>query len=482
MKKIFTSAHICLVAAMAILMASCEKEKLSGVIANEKVANVNLSLDNRIEVGSGDNFTLNNDEINIPITINLSDASGTAFNVQVTPNIDTIATLVSSGALAPGTIALADQTFNFPPVIDFAYGVKSTTFNLKVSRSFVERNHDKLLALAVKISGASKGNKVEAGKNAAIIVIDAAAAIAAEDVHYIYFKAAGAPYVVPNGVNYTIGTQDVSIPLELTLAGLAGSDFTVDVAPNDALVTTLINNGTLKNTIVLNSNSYALTNSKIKFLSNENTAKLELTARISEFLKNTKKKVAIGLLLRNPSKFQLDETKKSIVVVIDPDHFRPYNGTPFLIKGAIGAVSDMIPAAQYDFGGEGIAFHDTGGKDGVGDYRPNDNVDVGDYTPRSVVGWTSDGEWLTYTVNVEETGEYELNSLIGAPGTNGRYSVFFDDVDITGILASAQTPGSYGDQQPNRTTVQLTKGRHIMKFFMNVGAYDVRGWIFTRKK
>nr|WP_294869812.1 DUF1735 domain-containing protein [uncultured Pedobacter sp.] len=482
MKRIFTTAHLCLLAISALLMMSCEKEKLSGVLANEEVKSVNLSVDNRVDVGSGENFTLNSDELIIPITVNLSGASGTAFNVQLTPNLDTIATLVGSGTLPAGTISLAEQTFNFPPVIDFAYGVKSTTFNLAVSRSFVERNHTKLLALAIKISAPSKGNAIDAGKSAVIVVINAAEAIAAEDVHYISFAAAGPPYFVPTGVNYAIGTQDVTIPLNLALAGLAGADFTVDVTPSDALVTTLINNGTLKNTVVLSSNSYSFTNSKVKFLSNENSAKLELNARISEFLKNTNKKVAIGLLLRNPSKFQLDETKKSIVVVIDPDHFRPYNGTPFLIKGAIGAVSDMIPAAQYDFGGEGVAFHDTGGKDGVGDYRPNDNVDVGDYTPRSVVGWTSDGEWLTYTVNVEETGEYELNSLIGAPGDNGRYTVYFDGVDITGTLAAGKTPGQYGDQQPNRTTVQLTKGRHIMKFFMNVGAYDVRGWIFTRKK
>jgi len=482
MKRIFTTAHLCLLAISAMLMMSCEKEKLSGVLANEEVKSVNLSVDNRVDVGSGENFTLNSDELIIPITVNLSGASGTAFNVQLTPNLDTIATLVGSGTLPAGTISLAEQTFNFPPVIDFAYGVKSTTFNLAVSRSFVERNHSKLVALAIKISSPSKGNAIEANKSAVIVVINAAEAIAAEDVHYISFAAAGPPYFVPTGTNYAIGTQDVTIPLNLALAGLAGADFTVDVTPSDALVTTLINNGTLKNTVVLSSNSYSLTNPKVKFLSNENSAKLELNARISEFLKNTNKKVAIGLLLRNPSKFQLDETKKSIVVVIDPDHFRPYNGTPFLIKGGIGAVSDMIPAAQYDFGGEGVAFHDTGGKDGVGDYRPNDNVDVGDYTPRSVVGWTSDGEWLTYTVNVEETGEYELNSLIGAPGDNGRYTVYFDGVDITGTLAAGKTPGQYGDQQPNRTTVQLTKGRHIMKFFMNVGAYDVRGWIFTRKK
>lgn len=482
MKKIFTSVHLCLLAVATMMIMSCEKEKLSGVLVNEQVASVNLTMENRIDIGSGDNFTLNNDQLTIPITINLSGASGKAFNVQASSNLDTIATLVGSGVLAPGTIALEEETFNFPPVIDFAYGVNSTTFNLAVSRSFVERNHNKLLAIAVKIAGPSKGNKVGADKNSTIIVINAAEAIAAEAVHYISFKSAGAPYLIPDGNNYTAGTQDVSIPIELALSGVAGPDFTVDVAASEELVTRLINNGTLKNTIVLNAANFAITNKRIRFISNENTAKLELTARISEFLKVTEKKVAIGLVLKDPTKFQLNETKKELVVVIDPNHFRPYNGVPFVIKGAIGAVSNMIPAAEYDFGGEGVAFHDDGGKDGVGDFRPNDKVDIGDYTPRSVVGWCNTGEWLTYSVDIEADGEYELNTLLGCPGDPGRYSLFMDGVAITPVLQGKETDGAYGNQQPNYSTVQLKKGKHIMKFFEDYGRYDVRGWIFTRKK
>lgn len=461
---------------------SCEKEKLSGVLVNEEASSVNLIMENRIDIGSGENFTLDNDQLTIPITINLSGASGRAFNVQASANLDTIATLVGAGVLDAGTIPLAEETFNLPPVVDVAYGVNSATFNLAVSRSFLERNHNKLLAVAVKITDPSKGNKVGSDKNATIVVINAAQAIAAEAVHYISFKSAGAPYLIPTGNNYTIGTQDVSIPVDLALSGVAGPDFTVDVAKNEAYVTKLINDGTLKNTIALSAENYAITNSKIKFISNSNTAKLELTARILEFLKVTDKKVAIGLVIKNPTKFQLNETKKELVIVIDPDNFRAYNGTPFLIKGAIGAVSDLIPAAEYDLGGEGIAFHDDNGKDGVGDFRPNDKVDVGDYTPRTVVGWCNTGEWLTHTVNVEADGEYELNTLLGCPGDPGRYSLFMDGVAITPVLQGKETDGAYGNQQPNYSTVQLKKGRHIMKFYEDYGRYDVKGWIFTRKK
>jgi len=466
-----------------LLIASCEKEKLSDVLANEETKSVSLSLDSKIDIGNGNNFTLDNDKITIPITINLSGAAGKAFNVQLSANLDTVATLVGSGTLPAGTITLEEGTFNFPPVVDIPYGVTSTTFDLLVSRTFLERNHSKIIALAVKISSPSKANTLVGGKTAVVVVINAAEAIAAEEVHYISFLAGGkTPVLVPNGNNFTIASQDINIPLELALAGDPGPEFTVDFVRDDAVAKALIDNGTLKDVVLYTGPNFAIPISKPKFTAGAKSVQVSINLRTSEAMGGVNNKKAIGLKLRNPGKFQLDPEKSSLVVVFDPVAFsRPYT-VPFVIKGGIGQVSDMIPAAFYDFGGEGVAYHDTGGKDGATAFRPEDNVDVGNYDPKSVVGWTADGEWLTYTVYVEESGEYELNSLIGAPGDNGRYSVFFDGINITGILASAKTPGSYGDQQPNRTTVQLTKGRHIMKFFMNVGAYDVRGWIFTRKK
>ncbi|MBC7416909.1 MAG: hypothetical protein H7325_01980 [Pedobacter sp.] len=192
------------------------------------------------------------------------------------------------------------------------------------------------------------------------------------------------------------------------------------------------------------------------------------------------KKVALALTLSNPSKFQISATKKTVVVVFEQDKFRPYTGTPSTISGVIGQASATIFAAYYDMGGEGVAFHDSGGRDG-GDFRRPDEVDIGGNAPEYVVGWTNSGEWLTYSVYVEESGDYEFNAIIGAPGTNGRYSLLMDDVDISGILESKQTPGAYGDLRPNLSMVHLTKGNHILKFFMNVGAYDFKGMIFTRK-
>ncbi|NRF37988.1 hypothetical protein [Pedobacter foliorum] len=483
MKRIFTHMHLCLLVITTTLMVSCEKEKLSNVLVNEKVNAVDLSLANKIDIGGGNNFSLDNDKLIIPVTVNLSGAAGKAFNVQITGNIDTIPKLITDGVLPAGTIALEEQMFNFPPVLDIAYGVTSATFDLLVSRTFIERNYDKKLAIAVKISGPSKSNKVEAGKGVAVVLIDAAQAIAPDKVHYVSFVGGGkTPYLVPNANNFVIGSQDITIPLSLSLVGDAGPDFTVDFVRDDAVATELINNGTLKNTSLYTGPKFSIPVGKLKFADGATKVETSILLNTSEAMGGVNNKKAIGLRLKNPTKFQLDANKATMVVVFDPVAFsRPYT-VPFVIKGGIGQVSDMIPAAFYDQGGEGVAYHDDNGKDGMTSFRPGENVDVGNYNPPSVVGWCNTDEWLTYTVNIEADGEYELNTLLGCPGDDGRYSILMDGVAITPVLAGAKTPGSYGDQQPNYSTVQLTKGRHIMKFYENKGAYDVRGWIFTRKK
>jgi len=494
MKKIFTHSRFGLLAAIALFTTSCEKEKLADVLSDEAFSPINISVPTKMEIGTNSTFTLTGNEITVPVTVEFSSATTRAFSINLAANVDTIPTLVTAGTLATGTVPLQNGTFSIPTVVNVPIGVTSATFNLVVSRSFLEQKYGKSIAVAVKLSSPGKGNTISQGKSAAVVVIKTAEAIAAGDVHYVAFAgtSSAGQYSLPTsadliGINtktYVLGSQDMTFNIPLTLSGVAGSAFTVDVVAFPDTVTALIGNGTLKNTKLLASSEYTISTPKVTFDNNKNTATVTISNKINSLLPVRGQKFAIGLKIQNPTRFQVSTTAaaKNIVVVFDGDYFRPYNGKPFLISGQIGVPSAMIPAAQYDFGGEGVAYHDDNNKDGT-DFRAPDKVDVGDYTPRSVVGWTNDNEWLTYTVNVEADGEYELNSIIGAPGTDGRFSVFFDDVMITpGIQSSAQTPGQYGDQQPNYCTVKLTKGKHVMKFFENRGAYDVRGWIFTRKK
>jgi hypothetical protein len=118
-----------------------------------------------------------------------------------------------------------------------------------------------------------------------------------------------------------------------------------------------------------------------------------------------------------------------------------YAGQPFedsKYKGGAQKIPGIVMCAYYDFGGEGVAYHDntptnqgSGGLNPLnGDYynefRHDEAVDTS-YTKYGIgadnsaynvvtpvdkllyVGWTEPGEWFNLTVDVAETGTYTVN-------------------------------------------------------------------------
>ncbi|MES2828846.1 MAG: hypothetical protein V4687_11840 [Bacteroidota bacterium] len=493
MKKIFTYSRFGLLAMIALFTSSCEKEKLADVLSDETFPSVGISVAPKTEVGTGSVFNLTGGELIVPVTVQFSAATSRAFSVQLVANVDTVAGLVTSGALATGTLALENGSFSIPTVMNVPIGVTSATFDLVISRSFLERRYGKSVAFALKLQSPGKGNAISAGKNISLVVIKVGETITADQVHYVSFGASKI-LSVPTLNNYNIGSLNLTVDIPLFLSSIAGPSFSVDIVQSDSAATAAIAAGLITNAELMpTSRGLVPANSKATFEVNKNTSSIQYVTNFATLMSRTNKKWALGLKLINPTRYQTSLTNKTIVLVIDgnqltrpfvssdPNLSRPFTGTPFLIPGTIGKASELIPAAAYDEGGENIAFHDNGGKDGATSFRPNDQVDIGNYIPRTVVGWTGDGEWLTYTINVETAGTYELNSIIGSNGNDGKYKVLIDGVDITGDKPVKGTPGTYGDQQPNYIDVQLPAGRHIFKFFMVKATYDVKGWIFTRK-
>ena len=469
-------------AMIAIFTISCEREKLSDVLVNENKPTISLGMPDKIQVAGGDNFTLDNNQLTVPIKIDFTGATPKAFTVNIVSNTDTVATLIANGTLPAGTVALEPGTYDFPAVVDVAYGVQSVTWNLLISRTFLERNYGKDVALVVKMTDAAKGNTIASNKNTTIIVVKTGLTIAPEAVHYVTFGENGNVNIPRSPIDpgYSMGSQDMTIKVALKLSGEAGPAFTVSASKSAEIVNDAIANGSLTNVIPLTAGDWSLPNPVVNFAAGQNSASMDINVRASSVVFYTGKKVAVGLTLKNPSKYQLGTpAQSSLIVLIDPDHFRkPFNGTPFIIKGEIGVASAVIPASHYDLGGARVAYYDNGGRDG-GQFRRPDEVDIADDNIK--VGWTANDEWLSYSVIVEEDGEYELSTTIGSSNANGRYSVFFGYDNLTGILESRNT-GSYDATQPHLTTVMLKKGRHVMRFYMNVGSYDLRGFTFTRKK
>jgi hypothetical protein len=146
-----------------------------------------------------------------------------------------------------------------------------------------------------------------------------------------------------------------------------------------------------------------------------------------------------------------------------------YSGTPFqdsIHTGGPQVIPGRIHCAYYDFGGEGVAYHDTDAvnhgsgelnpSDGsyLHEFRKNEGVDTSytkgnwiDDNPYNFVqpelgqlfvGWTEPGEWLKYTVDVKTTGLYAIH-LFYTSNCGGEIAISVNDRDVTGPIVIQST-------------------------------------------
>ena len=150
----------------------------------------------------------------------------------------------------------------------------------------------------------------------------------------------------------------------------------------------------------------------------------------------------------------------------------PYGGTPIAIPGT-------IEAEDYDLGGEGDAYYDTTtGNEGPASYR-SDDVDhetcsEGGYN----VGWTADGEWLKYTVNVDSDGSYTITTRVASDVATGAFRIEVDDVDVTGTISVGHT-GGWQSWEDKTSTVSLSSGQQVIKLVIESGLFNINHFDIT---
>ncbi|WP_299605295.1 carbohydrate-binding protein [uncultured Aquimarina sp.] len=150
----------------------------------------------------------------------------------------------------------------------------------------------------------------------------------------------------------------------------------------------------------------------------------------------------------------------------------PFGGSPHPIPGTINSV-------DFDNGGQGIAYNDSGsGNNGTGP-RQNTDVDTEFRTPAGNIGWISNGEWLEYTVNVATAGTYTIDAQVASINNNGAFHIEFNGNDVTGLQSVGST-GNWGSFV-NKTisNVSLPAGQQIMRVFMDRGRFNLGSMNFT---
>ena len=137
----------------------------------------------------------------------------------------------------------------------------------------------------------------------------------------------------------------------------------------------------------------------------------------------------------------------------------PYGSTAAIIPGT-------VQAENYDLGGQNIAFYDNTVGNTPAAYRAAD-VDIEATTDMGGgynVGYTADGEWLEYTVNVTQAGNYTLEARVASVlTTTGQLTVMMDGVNVSGPMMISGTGGWQTWQTVKAPSVYLTAGQKVMR-------------------
>lgn len=189
---------------------------------------------------------------------------------------------------------------------------------------------------------------------------------------------------------------------------------------------------------------------------------------------NAMMQLADNLLVDN-SRFRKD-VPDALIRQVQTDETKPYHGTPSAIPG-------VVHMADFDLGKNNFAYYDTV----VGDYNlstgnytawnsgwsyRNDGVDIEKNTDNVNsngfhVGFVNKGEWMKYTVSIDETAAYTAKVRVATQETGGEYFLSLDDQEITATQVVNSTGGWTQFTTYEIADIVLQAGEHSLKLHIN---------------
>jgi len=142
-------------------------------------------------------------------------------------------------------------------------------------------------------------------------------------------------------------------------------------------------------------------------------------------------------------------------------------------------VPGRIQAEDYDVGGQGEAYNDTESANVHGAYR-SDGVDIeqsagGGYDVAEI----RSGEWLEYTVSVEQAGTYDLTARVSSDAGGGALRVAVDGTDVTGTVDVPATGGWQSWTTVSATGIDLSAGEHVVRLTMEADLFNIDWFEFS---
>ena len=148
----------------------------------------------------------------------------------------------------------------------------------------------------------------------------------------------------------------------------------------------------------------------------------------------------------------------------------PYQGNMTLLPG-------RLEVEHFDEGGEGKAYHDSDDNNqGDAGFRGDEAVDIVASSEGKAIGYTTAGEWLEYTVRVEQSGTYDFSALVSSGSDNSSFLVSLDNRTLVDTV-KVPNGGSWDLYNTMEVgTVNLTAGEHLLRLTIT-GSYVNIDWL-----
>ncbi|MDR1156060.1 MAG: Ig-like domain-containing protein [Bacteroidales bacterium] len=288
-------------------------------------------------------------------------------------------------------------------------------------------------------------------------------------------KSAGATDIFVSSGNQTLGVT-VTVDTKIPLTDFAISEYSASLRRNDEVLLQVFPEP-------MNANDYKVIEWRSK---NEDVATVDY------------KGLVIGRTYGTAEvECTIVGTETTVTKVVSVEvSIGPRPTTPFKGPHTLSAVAPYrLPAADFDYGGRGNAWSDTNtGANQAGAAGTQYRTDNGDNNAGSVgiegagtgIGYTSNGEWLVYTVEVEDAGEYTFEVEVACNGASAvrlEIDLESDSWSEWSTLISMSLPANNGwsnyKWETASSTVNLPAGTVRLRFYFVTAACNFRAMRFT---
>ena len=160
----------------------------------------------------------------------------------------------------------------------------------------------------------------------------------------------------------------------------------------------------------------------------------------------------------------------------EPEPQTPFGGKVWEIPGKIEMEDFDEPG--YGNGNDSYADNDDAnhsctdeGKEAeCSEYRKGTPVDIYKKATGNVVGYNQAGEWLEYTVNVKEAGDYTVFASVATGNTTAGFKLSIDGESVGEVAVSGS---SWDEFTKVKANVTLPAGEHILRFEVTGDWFDI---------